>query len=396
MINQLKMWKIVCSICIILFAANYIQQALVWITIVFILCLYKRKWKIEINKGYIILVIASIAYIFMYSIYYDTSIYTFCIIVFPPIFSYYIGKVFVNGVEENTILLIMLLSIGNLAHGILNLYTSQSVNLMTRQVIDFWSGNLLSVTLQGTFFSIAIGMVFFAILHSNICVKLLGVLVGIGCVWQSFSTASRTTVLLLIITIIFCNIYYSYLLVNRQILYTMGRALFIIIVAVVGIVFLFSFNIFHIKDLYINSPLFLRLQTMSTLMEDSRVQLLVTVLERIFEHPFGNVDQYYSTFHYAHNFWVDIGRQVGILPMALYIIYSIIVFKDIYKIHRAPDIKINTKILIVGVYFSCISIFMLEPILEGNPWLFYSLCIVDGGIHTLIEQRNKPIIGGIM
>lgn len=124
-------------------------------------------------------------------------------------------------------------------------------------------------------------------------------------------------------------------------------------------------------------------------MEDSRSQLLFTVLERIFEHPLGNVDQYYDTFHYAHNFWVDIGRQVGILPMVLYIIYTIIVFKDVYKIHRASDIKINTKILIVGVYFSCISIFMIEPILEGNPWLFYSLCIIDGGINTLVERRNE-------
>lgn len=96
---------------------------------------------------------------------------------------------------------------------------------------------------------------------------------------------------------------------------------------------------------------------------------------------------------HSHNFWLDVARNGGIIPLIISGVMTFIVGKTFFK-----SISRNSCDIIYRTAATCISssyllIFMLEPILDGFSYVFYSFCCFWGVLQTYKSSntslRNK-------
>lgn len=97
-------------------------------------------------------------------------------------------------------------------------------------------------------------------------------------------------------------------------------------------------------------------------------------LSSMFNYPLGFSDG--NEKYYAHNLWLDIARQTGIIPFVLISLFSISGYKALYLTCKIRMDQITVMILSISavVFVYC----MAEPVIEGLPLYFYLFCMLMG------------------
>lgn len=117
-----------------------------------------------------------------------------------------------------------------------------------------------------------------------------------------------------------------------------------------------------------------------------RFQLLERAFGEIAKHPFGgNID-----VTYYHNYFLDIARVSGIVPMFFMIVYGLKIAANLLKIYRQKE-NHEMRYMIISVYMGFWLNFMVEPVLEGLHDHFLMMCLLDGMV-TYIARREIPWI----
>lgn len=91
---------------------------------------------------------------------------------------------------------------------------------------------------------------------------------------------------------------------------------------------------------------------------------------------------------YAHNMWLDVGKQTGIIPCALLVTFFIINLKNLYKLIKNNEVSNNLKVLLIGVYTAVLLNLFVEPILQGEPLFFIMFCVIMGMIDMCSTQLS--------
>lgn len=92
---------------------------------------------------------------------------------------------------------------------------------------------------------------------------------------------------------------------------------------------------------------------------------------------------------YAHNMILDVWRVAGIIAMFFMLILVIYQIRVLIKLCRKKTlVQSNKKAFAFCTYFGVFMSFMIEPVLEGRPFIYIGSCILYGIINRwLLEPR---------
>lgn len=380
-----------------LFSINFLNFRaplfIIMIGIVFCTHLLK-KYKIKISLEYIVLIIFSTSY-FIFA--YLDGEYSFNILLLTwwfPIISYILGYMVLNStknVEKGLKSLILIISVGNAFYGILNYITSPSFDFSTgRLIYDFWGNYPLKVTLQNTLFTLITSLLFYILfIEKKLLNKILFLIIIISSIACSIDSASRT--LLIITFLVFIANLFLYLYCYRKKISKYLKIIVLISIIVV-LAFIFYQNDFlGIQTMYKSSMLYQRSLRQSLSIEgDPRFMYYFLSLEHIFRYPLGGVD--FPDFSYAHNMWLDVGGVGGIIPLIFLIIYSIQTIITLIRLIHNSKISIDVKFIIFSVFMALNINFMVEPIIQGTPYLFIFMCLINGTTYKVLNFGSSPEI----
>lgn len=344
------------------------------------------------NYNFYILILASLSYMLL-SLYngYYTSLSSYCLKFISPIILFYVG--YLKGVRgynywKKNILIIMFASF---IHGFLNMLFNRNVNILLiagRQYRDIYGGTI-SATLQNLMFILSSSLFFyFLVCEKNKKIKISGIFLGIAGAYCSIVSASRTMLVLMILVFFISLVVYLSLKHNMIVSISYIGFITFFILIIFGIII--SLNLFGIKGWFEGTALAQRMLTSSTsngISENLRWKYSWDILKMLIDYPLGNIP--YS--HYAHNLWIDIAKEVGIIPFILYIVFFISNSKDMYCYCLKNKKYKGRVVFIISVFVSYILVFFTEPVMEGLPIIFCMFCFICGGISSSLKilRQNR-------
>ena len=68
--------------------------------------------------------------------------------------------------------------------------------------------------------------------------------------------------------------------------------------------------------------------------------------------------------------------------------YTIGTIKTLIRFLKSKFIQNNIKYIILSIYFGLTLNFMTEPILDGVPYMFVMMCILNGVTKKVLELRS--------
>ena len=118
-----------------------------------------------------------------------------------------------------------------------------------------------------------------------------------------------------------------------------------------------------------------------------------------FRYPFGGQR---STFSYhgewVHNLWLVILNKVGWIPFVFAVIFTVISIRSTYQtaayMKRRQNSLLSNQIVSLGL--GAMLICMPEPVIDANPYFFFAILMLLGGIKGLemhMKEQNMKTIG---
>lgn len=378
---------------IFLFSLNFMNKSNYLLLICFIFTLlygYISKKKIYITIEFLILTICFTAYFIIYQYFFQISLQSFITFWFGPILGYFIGYIMVSSVNcfKLTYRIIFSIVLGTFLHGVLNM--AFFVNLKVgeaRVVTDIWLKSPIAATLQNIFFVMFISLLFYAFF---ICKKYyIKITLFIGTIFiiiSTINTASRT--ILYIASIVFIINICLYVYLNKSQKKKVLKIIFFTSVLIIIFIIFYKNNMFNIKTWYENSALALRFKSSEIdSANDPRFKAQLEVIKNMLIYPMGG-GKINLSIGYAHNLWLDVIRVGGLIPGVLLIMYTIGTIKTLIRFLKSKSIQNNIKYIILSIYFGLTLNFMTEPILDGVPYMFVMMCILNGVTKKVLELRS--------
>ena len=115
-------------------------------------------------------------------------------------------------------------------------------------------------------------------------------------------------------------------------------------------------------------------------------------LWNLINNPFGG--NHSGGIHYYHNYWLDIGRVAGTLPVILVATMDIIFVVHMLKIFKDNTIDEDFRYALLGIYICVFLNFFMEPIMDGYLDLFYRFTLINGMVEGMyaLPRRSKRIV----
>ncbi|MED4691861.1 hypothetical protein [Peribacillus frigoritolerans] len=192
--------------------------------------------------------------------------------------------------------------------------------------------------------------------------------------FTTLQLGNRTGLVIVIISI-FMVLFLTDKMGMKKIISILSLMLFLLIVN-----FLYKQNFWGLKFVWENSYMHSRF-TSSNLEEDPRFTAWKSAFWGLFEHPFGGRETEIA-IGYAHNLWLDIGYDVGVLPLLILLVFTLISLKSVILFIKFGH-PVFLKGLIIALYTSFIITFFVEPILQGLIIYFTFFCFIVGAVQRL-------------
>jgi hypothetical protein len=171
----------------------------------------------------------------------------------------------------------------------------------------------------------------------------------------------------------------------------MLKPLIIILAIIILLIFVYQANIFGVKSFIEETPIYQRFfaeDNSTELDEDERLDKKLYHIKNFDKVIFGGVHNR-AEIGYAHDIILDTYDEAGILALIGVLGYLIISFIHLVKCFKDKSLPFEFRNVVLCVYVIIYMEFMVEPILQGMPWLFASFCLIDGYVgRILIYNRN--------
>lgn len=392
--------RIVIYILLFLFAINVFDQAESVFTILFLASIISIKQGLKIHRGnrkpsnaFMVLVMFSITYIGIALFYNTYSVLYVIKRAIYPLAAYYLGYELCSKGDtvdsDISIKAIMSLTFGFFIYGVLNYMQRVNTSILGgyRTSIDFWNGAELMPTFESTFFLFTMSLTYYFIVCKNKTVKIIGFTAVTISVIISFATASRTPIVLALGSAVIFEIL---LLLNNKVSAgrrnkSILRTLLLISLIYTG----FSFNIFGIQEKALGSELMFRMNNSSvnTLLDMSQRAIRYDyIFANFWSHLFGNIDM--GNLGSAHNTWLDIFRVSGIIPMFLYIVFTVQVISKLRQLWKFGLFYREDCLVCVLIIVCSNALFFVESIIALNITYFWAYLIVCGMVEAKINSAK--------
>ena len=358
--------------------ANYIMLTL----LVYDIFINNRRKIFNIKSiAYVFLILASITYLFL-SLYnkLEINISSFLLKFLCPLVLFYIG--YSRGKQGYKIWSkdILIITLGTFMHGFLNIIKNRNINVLLiagRQYHDIYGG-VISGTLQNLTFVLSSGLLFYFIMYEKSkMIKIFGIIMVLLAGYGSIVNASRTILYIILIAFFICLFLHLILKykIFKGMLYGIGVSFSLIFLSLL----VFWLDMFKIQERFAKTALGQRnaaARASSSILKNVRWKYALDLLKMLPEYPLGNMP--YD--HYAHNLWIDIGKETGILPFIFYISFSILSVIQMVKFCLKNKHDTKKIIFVVGIFIPNIFVFFTEPIMQGSQLTFSIFCFIIGGL----------------
>ena len=246
----------------------------------------------------------------------------------------------------------------------------------TRVLYNYWTHDVVSVTLIGLISSVVIGYSFYCLFcHSCRIMKILGV----GCILLmakvNIDTATRTPFVILIVV-------YTVLLYDLYRQSSRKQRAWLICLLVLIAVALSQYLLPLLSD----SAIANRFDESG--LETSRWQIMDFYFSHLLNYPFGGHNISAILHQEAHNLLFEGFDYYGIIFFVFMLILQVVMIYRLWLLHR---IKNKTRIvfllmaMMIAVYLQS----WAEPVLAGYPQLAWSMFLFDGLIAAYLRDKEN-------
>ncbi|MBL7474042.1 O-antigen ligase family protein [Robertkochia sediminum] len=254
----------------------------------------------------------------------------------------------------------------------------------SRDIPNFWNGKIEKATLIAIPF--AFQMLILAFLYtkkqySKYLFNIAALLIFVLAMLCTFRIGSRTLLMVFFIT----SLLAFFLFFNKS---SIGVKTLSLILMLIAAVYMIDYIYIDLNSDYL-SVLGQRLQDSDNAQSaGGRTERWMSSVENLIEHPLG---WKLSEFGFAHNFWLDVARENGLLPLGILILFTIQSLK-LWANFITNNLHDNRVIyLSLGFFVTSYSILFLEPIMNGAFDFFCVFCLVHGWLKGLKIMENHEI-----
>lgn len=283
-------------------------------------------------------------------------------------------------------IVVVVIALGSLTHYVLNWITNASTDI-SRNTVDFWSGQPMAATGQASLaclpLALAIACIFSQVSKKLKILSWLTIIIIIG---YNLILSGRTLFIMLISLIVLAFIHK----LKEQ---GKGKLKAILIFVLIIMLFFFAYqnNLFGIKSYFESTPIYDRFFAENSdmeLSEDGRMDNKIFYLQNMFSYPFGGGNLHEQT-GYAHDIFLDTYDEAGIFALLAIITFMILSLTHLIKCIKNKELPFLFRQIVFCVYILIYIEFMVEPILQGMPWLFAAFCIIDGYVNRILKENEK-------
>ncbi|PYZ96003.1 hypothetical protein CR205_16660 [Alteribacter lacisalsi] len=253
-----------------------------------------------------------------------------------------------------------------------------------RYVVSIWGNTQYASTLINALLSFSLASIPLVFIKSVDKVKVKAMkfillICFILSVYVSLTLLNRTSAMVVVVSTIFV-----YAFVFK---FTIGKILMILGIWCSLVLAVFMSNIGINNITFGENNAFWQRMVSSQMSEDPRFLAWREALFGMFENPLGG-KQTDMSLNFAHNLWLDVGYEGGVLPFILLLFLTTIAVISLYKFstNNHPKIVRGLMISIFSAFFVC---FVFEPILQGMTVYFTFFCFFVGIIQRLNYDKKS-------
>lgn len=288
--------------------------------------------------------------------------------------------------EKNFRVAIITVSAGPFVHFVLNFLYNFGKNI-DRNTDDFWTHQVLSATGQATLALMMLAVsVIMLFTNTGTRNKVISILILVAIFIYNLTLAGRT--LFVMLMLIFA-VSLLFLILKGERNSKKYKTLLIIVLIILMLTILYNSNAFGIKDSFESSNFYNRFfgQWGKDLDEDSRMEKKLNYLQDFGKSFWGGL-HLRPLYGYAHDILLDTYDEAGILALIAMLVFLISSVIRMFSCIANKMLKFETKQWILGIYVAILVQFMVEPVLQGIPWMFMLFCFIHGMV-TGLDKRYK-------
>lgn len=290
--------------------------------------------------------------------------------------------------EHALFALILILTLGALAHMALNAYISRGIE-GNRNTDDFWSGEMRSATGQAGLGLLAVGIsagILFSDMRTRYKLAAAGAMIFV--LWYDLVLAGRTLVLVAILSLAVSFLYRLFVIRKKN-----TKTLRAVLISVAVIAIVYSTNLLGIRDTILESNLYQRFtgDYAQGITEDGRSDTKLKFLRYLLMYPFGGGNIRNIVGGYAHDLYLDTYDEAGVFAffsIVVMIVQSLFVG---YRFLRSPRFSHNIKLVVLCAFLCFHLYFFAEPIMAGADWLLMFYCFFYGALTFIMESPTEDL-----
>lgn len=290
-------------------------------------------------------------------------------------------------IERIFIRMTVLLSVGPFIHYLLNMIDNWGVS--ERNTIDFWAKTVLSATNQAAMscmaISISIGALFAKVEKKykwlSVAVLLLGAI-------YNLTLAGRTIfAIIVIVAVISC----IYLYVNSKRSRKSKIVLSIVLIAA-GLVLCYIYDAFGLKSAIVESNFYYRFfgkNAYHDIESDTRMARKLLFITHFSTGILGGARLRNSGIGYAHDIILDTFDEAGLVAFVAMVVFLIRSGRVFWRFMKLSKIQMASKQIVMSLYIAQLLQFIVEPVLQGAPWMFAMFCFQSGMLGVFLKLQAR-------
>lgn len=280
---------------------------------------------------------------------------------------------------------VVAVALGPFVHYLLNWITN--LGATERNTADIWTGETMAATGQAALACIPLALAIACLFSKNkVWIKITSVLTVALVLVYNLVLAGRTLILLFLVIV-------GVALLHRLIMQKKGRIKVVLIVLAIVILLLaiYQFDTFGVKSYIEDSPLYNRFFGVNSnidLDEDSRLDRKLYYWQNFDQHLFGGA-HFRQDVGYAHDIFLDTYDEAGVFAFIAIVAYILLTIWRLFKCVSDKTLPFAFRQIVLCIYVIIYIEFMIEPILQGMPWMFASFCLIDGYVAGILRHKRK-------
>ena len=409
--SEKKYVNILINVLLFCVAINIFHYGQLLLPVICLILFIDNKLQFKVNNPVIFIVL----YLFAVSFYaFSYRLGFYCVMGFCLPMAYYIGSNLKDANEENIKKLIYIIAFGMATHMVLNfilelLFWHDDLRYLFSKTshYDIWLYKLdlsllnvhdendlfpfvqfikVKTTATSMNYIMISAIVYYLARYEKIKkYKYSGIVLFILASIYCLALGRRTTMFILLVSAMTCILIEAK---NKN--KPVGRNLlmfFLAILTVVAAVLIgYKYNLLGLKD-FLSNVLIVK-KILYEGLGTNRLDILMKAIALAPKYPFGGQKISSEIGSVIHDLWGDIYDYAGIIPYALFMIYSVSILKVFARIYKSRRINGGFKILLFSLFITSTVIMFVEPIMTGASIYLICYIIVVSSIENLAYKTE--------